>query len=89
MFGNHSNDAANTAGGSDLDLGLKAQQRGRRIGRKGRPAPSSAGCNVAEVAVLLDAEATRRTPGQRLVVPETPRIETYVAADRAHVAQNR
>ena len=43
---------------------------------------------MAKVAIFLDAEAARAPPLKRLVVPETAGIETDVAAQRAHVAQD-
>ena len=44
---------------------------------------------MAEIAVFLDAEATRFAPGERLVVPEAARVKADVATNRAHVADQR
>ena len=44
---------------------------------------------MAKIAILLDAEAAGLPPGERLVVPEAASVEANVAAERAHVAQDR
>src|SRR5207237_9134679 len=68
-------------------LRVQAKQSRRCVPGKRRPAFHSTRSNMAEIAVLLDTEATGLSPGERLVVPQAARVETDVAADRAHVAQ--
>src|SRR5215470_500151 len=43
---------------------------------------------MAKVAVFLDAESATLAPGERLVIPQATRIQTDVAADRPHIAQD-
>ena len=76
-------------GAGNLDFCIQAQERRRRVSRKRSPTFSSTGGDVAQVAVLLDAEAATFAPRQRLVVPQTPGVEADVAAQRSHVAQHR
>src|SRR5579859_6220591 len=78
--------AAGSACTGDFDFGVQAQQGGRRVAGKCRPAFRPAGSDVAQVAIFLDAEAAAFAPGERLVVPEAARVEADVAADGAHVA---
>src|ERR1035441_1669465 len=82
-------DAPQSVGARDLDLRPKAHQRRRRIAREGRPASLTARSNMAQVAILLQAKSATLAPQQRLVVPEAARIETDIAAQRAHVPQYR
>ena len=78
--------AAHACGTGNLDLGVEAEQRGRRVGGEGGPALGASGSDVAEVAILFDAEAAGLAPGERLVVPEAASVKADVAADSAHVS---
>src|SRR5439155_2683087 len=60
-----------------------------RVARKCRPAHPAGWRNVAHLAVLLDAAAERLAPEARLIVVEAARVQTQVAAERPHVAQQR
>src|ERR1035441_7285643 len=82
-------DAPQSIRTSDLDLRPDAHQRRSRIAREGRPASLTARSNMAQVAILLQAKSATLAPQQRLVVPEAARIETDIAAQRAHVPQYR
>ena len=44
---------------------------------------------MAEIAILLYAEAAGLSPGERLVIPKAARVQTDIAADRTHIAQDR
>src|SRR5438132_1184239 len=72
----------------NLNFGLQAQERRRRVGRERRPALCPSRGNVAEVSIFLDAESAGFTPGERLVVPETTRVQTNIAANCAHIAED-
>src|SRR2546423_14317505 len=81
--------ASKASSAGNLDLRIQTQQRSRCITRKSRPAFCASRSDVAEVAILLDAEPATLAPGERLVVPETARVETNVSANCAHIAQQR
>src|SRR5215469_6163919 len=81
--------ATRTGGPGYFDIRIQAKQSRRGIAGERRPAFAAAGSDVAEIAVLLDAESARLSPGKRLVVPQAARIEADVTADRAHVADDR
>src|SRR5437868_715356 len=42
---------------------------------------------MAQIAIFLDTETAPLAPGQRLVVPEATCVQTDVAANRSHIAQ--
>src|ERR1700691_842273 len=73
-------DAAQTFWPGNFDGSTEAEQRRRSIGRKRRPAFRAAGRDMAEIAILLDAEAAGLAPCERLVVPQAASIEADVAA---------
>src|SRR5271166_140871 len=73
----------------DLDFSAQAEQSRRSVARKRRPAELSARSDVAQIAILLQAETATLAPQQRLVVPQAARVEAEIAADRTHVAQHR
>src|ERR1051325_8162341 len=81
--------ATRAANGNNLNLRVETKQGGRRIGRKSGPALLSAGRDVTQVAVFLNAKPARFAPCQRLVVPEAARVQADVAADRPHIPQHR
>src|SRR5690606_3394604 len=64
-------------------------ERGRRVRRMRRDALLPHLRDVADVAVLLEAEAQRLTPEVRLIVVRAARVEAEIAPDRAHVAELR
>src|SRR5208282_4082488 len=81
-------DAANPRSAGNLDFRVQAEQRRRSVARKSRPALRAARCDVAEIAILLNAKAAGFSPLQRLVVPKAARVETDVPSDGAHVTQH-
>src|SRR5262249_40822854 len=62
-------------------------QRGRAVGGGSRYAALAGGGIPADRAVLLQAEVDRLAPLVALVVVVAARVETKIAAERAHVAQ--
>src|SRR5262249_26455663 len=80
--------AACSCDAGNLDFSIQAQERRRRISRERRPALAPTRCHVTEIAIFLNTEPARLPPSKRLVIPKAPRVEAYVAADRAHVADD-
>src|SRR5581483_2353487 len=80
--------ASTTRRANNFDFGIEAQQRGRGVTGKNRPAFRASGRDMAQVTIFLDAEPTRLSPCERLVVPEAARVEADVSPDCAHVAQH-
>jgi hypothetical protein len=82
-------DGARARARSNLDLGAEDHEHRRRVRRMGGDAAFALRNDVTMNAILLEAEAQRLAPEVRLVVIRAARVETQVAAQRAHVTELR
>src|SRR5205814_370955 len=72
-----------------LDGSSEREQGRSRVPGEGGPAHPAARRHMTDGAVFLDATAERLAPEARLIVVNAPGVQTQVAAERAHVPEQR